>query len=347
MASPRIVFTMHASSRLDELWGAAAREKARQLGFEVVVNPGQPPFDSAYWAAFFEGADAILASWGAPRLDEQVLAKCPRLQFVGYAAGSVAGLVTPHLFERGVRVSTANREMARSVARWTLMMTMAGLRGLLHYAQIGAARPLEAKNQGRIRNPHECAIGIWGFGDVARAYIELLKAVLQPREILVADEYMSEEMARQTGVAKVSFGEIFSRSDAIALLQSLTPESRGAVGAEQLRAIRDDAVLINAGRAHLVQEDALYAELARNRFTGIFDVYHTEPLPPDNPLRAMPNVILTPHCAGSETRSLYVPLMLEEYDRLRRGQPLEYEVSLERALAMTSLKPKGAHTVAV
>ena len=94
-------------------------------------------------------------------------------------------------------------------------------------------------------------------------------------------------------------------------------------------------MLINAGRADLVQYDALVEELARGRFTAILDVHHTEPVPQDSPFRKMPNVILTPHVAGRGRYDMYVPCVLDEFERFFAGEPLLHEIAADRAGSMT------------
>ena len=332
--SPHIVFTHQADVRNKTLWSDRARSVAEELGFEVRLNPLAPPLSEEQWAEFFADADAIITTWGAPRLDNAVLARNTRLRFVGHAAGSVAKIASPDLFERGVRLSTANREMARSVANYCLMMTLVGLRDLLAYARFGGARELRRDARMRVRDPRDCVVGVYGYGDVARWFIQRLRP-FEPAEILVSDDYLTEEMAREAGVRKVELEEVFARSDVIQLLQSWTQESEGRIGRELFSRIRDGAVLVNAGRAAVTQEAALIEALREQRFTAILDVFHREPLPEDSPLRDMPNVILTPHNAGCEGHGRYVGLMLQEFDRLLKGEPLQYEVTYERAMRMT------------
>ena len=332
--SPDIVFTAIEGLRREQLWNEDAQRAARDLGFDIRLNPHPAPLSDDQWADLFEGAEAIITTWGAPRLDNGSLAKNDTLRFVGHAAGSVAGIVSPELFARGVRVCTANQFMARSVARWCVMMTMIGLPGLIHCAQFGAAGSLGVKNKVAIRDPRDCVIGVWGYGDVAKSYIEMIR-ILEPAEIIVCDDYLTEEMARQAGVRKAPLDEVFERADVIQLLQSLTGRSSGKVGRKQLAAIKDGAILVNAGRAGVTQYDALVEAMEQGRFLGIFDVHHKEPLPEDSPFRNMRNCILTPHIAGREGRGRYVRLMLEEFARFLRGDDLQYEVTFERAMRMT------------
>ena len=59
--------------------------------------------------------------------------------------------------------------------------------------------------------------------------------------------------------------------------------------------MKDGACLVNTARAEIVERDALYAELGSGRIRGAFDVFHKEPLPPQDPIRSLPNVLLSPH----------------------------------------------------
>ena len=164
--------------------------------------------------------------------------------------------------------------------------------------------------------------------------IELLKP-LMPKEILVSSDYLSDDVADGLQIRKVSQKNLFSSSDVIHCLESLTVRTFEVIGAKELGLIQDGAVLINAGRAHLINEAALINELAKGRFTAILDVFHKEPLPHNSPILNMPNVILSPHCAGLGNRDLYVPCVLEEFQRHFKGQSLQHGVSLTRAKNMT------------
>lgn len=318
----------------ERLWGPVARQKAAQLGFDVRVNPATGDLSTEDWARALEGVEALITTWGAPRLTADVLARNTTLRIVGHAAGSVAGLVSPALHERGIPVVTANPVMARTVAEWCLMITQLTWHRFPDYAGGGRCGPLHWDRRDLVRGIHEATIAIWGYGTIGERLVRLLHP-LEPREILVHSSHLAPEEAAAAGVALVDFDELFARGDVIHLLAGLTRGNLGRVGAAQLRAIRDGAVLVNAGRAELVDHDALLAELRRDRFTAAFDVHHEEPLPLDSPFNALPNVILTPHCAFRGEEPLYVPHVLEEFDRFRRGEPLRSRVSSERAARMT------------
>ena len=332
---PNILFIAHPGHLQDWFFRGRSKDRAEELGFEVRLNHRTSPLKDEEWADLLVGVDALLTTWGSPRLDDVVLSRNSTLRIVGHVGGSVAGIVSPELYERGVRVCTANSLMARTVAEWGLMMTLVGLRRLLGYARFRAADPgpLWEERQTSLP-PSDAVIGIWGYGDVARRLIQLLRP-LEPREIIVSDDFLTADTASAEGIRKVELDEIFARADVIHCLTSLNPANKGRVGAVQLAAIKDGAALLNCGRAALIQEDALIAELRRNRFTAIMDVYESEPLAGDHPFREMTNVMLTPHNAGCGRDETYLAAMLDEFDRFFRGEPLKMEVPQERAVVMT------------
>jgi phosphoglycerate dehydrogenase-like enzyme len=329
-----VFFTLGPGPLVDEFWGQAAQRRAAELGFSVTLNPRSGPQPAEYWAEAFEPVDALITTWGAPRLDEQVLARNDTLKIVGHAAGSVAGIVSPALYERGVRVVNANAIMAQTVAEWCLMTTLVGWNRLLGYAGLGTAKAMDWQDRSLVRGMQDATIAIWGYGQISSHLIELLKP-LGPREILVHSGHLTPQQAAEIGITLVEFDDLFARGDVIHLLGALTDRNVGKVGAAQLGTIREGAVLINAGRAALVEESALMEELRKDRFTAYLDVFYREPLAEDSPLRSLPNVVLSPHAAGKGREPMYVPHVLEEFDRFFRGEALVSEVAPDRAAMMT------------
>jgi len=334
IASPSIFFMAPPGDLQDWFWRGPSRQRAAELGYEIRLNSQPGEITSEQWAELLVGVEALLTTWGSPRIDEALLGRNSTLKIVGHVGGSVAGIASPALYDRGIRLCTANRLMARSVAEWSLMMTLVGLRGLLDYSQFGTSSNVAWERRKTNLVPADAAVGIWGYGDVAKWLIELLRP-FELKGLMVSDEHLTANQAAAAGIRKVALDDLFGQADVVHCLTSLTAANKGAVGAPQLAAIRDQAVLINCGRAALVQEEDLIAELAKNRFTAIMDVFETEPLADDHPYRSMPNVILTPHNAGYGRDAHYLGAMLEEFDRFFRGEPLLMEVELDRALGMT------------
>ncbi|MDW8444571.1 MAG: NAD(P)-dependent oxidoreductase [Acetobacteraceae bacterium] len=124
------------------------------------------------------------------------------------------------------------------------------------------------------------------------------------------------------------FGDLpalWSRADIVALTCALTPETAGLVGEAALRSLRPGTGLVNLARGRVVDEPALLDALRSGRLGwAALDVFAEEPLPPEHPLWLMPNVLITPHCAGEFLgyEEGVIDLLLENLGRLRRGERL-------------------------
>lgn len=336
--SPKILFAVPADfEHLDELWSSYARKRAEALKLKVSFIEDKGSIDDLRWAELLKGVEGLITSWPSPNLNKVVLSKNNSLKIMGHAGGSVSNKVSDELYRRGVKVTTANYAMASSVAEWCLTMTLAGRRNFLAYTQFGNKTQMRWANQSRCTGLQTATVGIWGFGAVSEHLVKYL-IPLNPKKILVHSGHLAEKQANDMNMTKVGFDELFEKSDVIHLLAGLTESNKGRVGQKQLALIKDGAVLINVGRAGLVQEKSLLEELKKQRFTGIFDVYHEEPLADDNLLRQLPNVILTPHNGGRPSWTMLVATVLEEFDRFFRGKPLRYEISRQRATTMTMNK---------
>ncbi len=135
---------------------------------------------------------------------------------------------------------------------------------------------------------------IVGSGSIGTA----LRARLTPFEVeflLVARSARPEQGVH--GVDELP--RLLPRADVVVLLVPLTEQTRGLVDERFLAAMRDGALLVNAARGPVARTDALVAELATGRISAALDVTDPEPLPADHPLWEMPNVLITPHVAGS------------------------------------------------
>ncbi len=335
--APKIYFMNQNQTTLEWFFRGPSVAKAEELGWEINVNDTGEARTPEQWAEIVADADAIMTTWGSPKLDETILASNDSLQIVAHVGGSVAPYVSDVLFERGVRVCTANPLMARTVAEHCIMLMLMGLRRA--HAKIKLGTRSEDMVWGRdweVRVPQDCRIGIWGFGDTARWVLEMLRP-FEPMEVLVVSEHLSEDDAAEKGMRKVEFDELFEQADVVFTLAGMTVANTGRVGAKQLAALKDGSVLINVGRAPLIQPDALIEELRKGRWTGIFDVFEKEPMPEDHPFNNMDNVILSPHYAGTGRDAHYMEAMLEEIDRFFKGEELQYEIRQSRAAQMTDM----------
>ncbi|MBI2216145.1 MAG: D-2-hydroxyacid dehydrogenase [Candidatus Rokubacteria bacterium] len=132
-------------------------------------------------------------------------------------------------------------------------------------------------------------------------------------------------------VRVASLHRVLGMADFVVLTVPLTAETRGTIGDRALAAMRPTAWLVNIARGPVVDERALVAALEARRIGGaILDVFDEEPLPPDHPLWALPNVVITPHVAGPSTPEELTPIFNENLARWLAGRPLHHVVDRGR-----------------
>lgn len=313
------LFDDAALARLDQL--------ADVIPGVVLDDPDRPE-----QAAALRQAEVLLACWGCPQLDEPLLAAAPRLRAMVYAAGSVKGLVTDACWQRGIQVSSGAAANALPVAEYTVAAILFSNKGILairdQYRRIRGANDWRGglRDLGNYRR----TVGIVGASLIGRRVIELLRPY--DLQVLVHDPFLDEQEAAQLGVRSVGLEELCATSDVVSLHVPQLPATRGMLGKELLALMRDGATLVNTARGLLVDTDALTAELVSGRLHAVID--HIEPETPaaHSPLYDLPNLLLTPHIAGSFGNELYRlgDFALDELARYAAGLPFAQAVNPER-----------------
>ena len=146
-------------------------------------------------------------------------------------------------------------------------------------------------------------VGIIGFGRIGRKVAQRLKGF--EVELNAFDPYVSPRTFEEHGVEKVNLDTLLRNSAIVTIHVALTEETRHMIGEKELKKMREDAILINVSRGGIVDEEALCKALIEGWICGAgLDVLEREPLPKDNPLTSLHNVIMTPHMAWYSTSSL-------------------------------------------
>ncbi|MCX5228123.1 hydroxyacid dehydrogenase [Streptomyces sp. NPDC006553] len=271
-------------------------------------------------------AEILLTCWGATPLTADVLDRAPRLRAVVHAAGSVKHHITEACWDRGLRVTSAAAANALPVAEYTLAAILfAGKRVLgsaQRYAELRAdhAWLTESATWGNYRR----TVGIVGASRIGRRVIDLLRPF--DIEILLYDPYVD---VPPPGVELVTdLDALCARSTVVSVHAPQLPSTTHMIGAPQLAAMRDGTTLINTSRGSLIDERALLPHLTSGRLHATLDVTDPELPPPDSPLYTLPNVLLTPHVAGSLGNELHrmTDQALDEVGRYVRGEPFAEEV---------------------
>lgn len=282
------------------LYGPRQQEELRSLlrvDHELVVDDFL-----AVPAEVLERTEVLLSGWNPPPISEEVLDRMPNLHFVAHAGGGVPGL---ELFERrGVTVVSQAAANATPTAEYAVAMIL--------LANISAFRAQRLYRQERSyidRERHfldsgnyESRVGILGAGNVGRKVISLLRSY--DLDLMVFDPGVSAEQIGELGARKVDLLELLATSDVVSVHAPDTPRTRHMIGAAELSLLKDGVTLVNSARGRIIDQDALVAELSTGRIDAVLDVTEPEVLAPDHPLHELPNVVLTPHIAGSMGREL-------------------------------------------
>lgn len=274
-------------------------------------------------------ADIAITSWGCLTMTEELLAAAPNLKVIVHAAGTVKGIVTPAVWARGIRVSSANGPLGVGVAETALGLTIASLKNM--WALTSSTRT-GSWNAGRekVRELYDVTVGVIGAGQAGRQYIRLLRQFHV--NILVYDPVLSAEQVAELGANKAELEIVLAASDVVSIHAPLLPATHKMINRERLAIMKDDAILINTARGAIVDEQALVEELRKGWLFACLDVTDPEPPAEDHPLRGLPNCVLTPHIAGAVNNGVkrLGQFAVDELKRLAAGQPLQGEVREEQ-----------------
>jgi len=263
------------------------------LGWVQAMGGLPEPMTADVWTGDEELPDSageveiVVIPFGVPGSRLAVLGKLPKLRLVQLMSAG-AERVIPQV-PAGVTLCNARGAHDPAVAEWIMAVILAQLRSLPGYAaaqRAGTWAPAPAEPLAG-----QTAL-IVGYGSIGEA----VERLLVPFGVRV------ERVARhpRPGVSGPGdLPDLLPRADIVILLVPVTPDTTGLAGARFLGAMRDHALLVNAARGAIVDTGALLAELTAGRLRAALDVTDPEPLPPGHPLWTAPNLLLTPHVAGS------------------------------------------------
>ncbi|WP_406862587.1 hydroxyacid dehydrogenase [Streptomyces sp. HUAS MG47] len=268
-------------------------------------------------------AEVLLTCWGVPPLTAGVLDRAPRLRAVVHAAGSVKHHVTDACWDRGLAVTSAAAANALPVAEYTLAAILLAGKRALHtahrYAQVRGPQDWLAESAGW--GNYRRTVGLVGASRIGRRVIKLLRPF--DFEVLLHDPYVTPGEAAALGVEATGLDELCARSSVVSVHAPQLPATHRMIDARRLALIPDGGTLINTSRGSLVDEEALLPHLTSGRLHAVLDVTDPDVPPPGSPLYELPNVLLTPHIAGSLGNELHrmADRALDEVARYGRGEP--------------------------
>jgi phosphogluconate 2-dehydrogenase len=269
----------------------------------TVANPREPAQKAAFEAALADAEGLIGSSFP---IDESVLARAPRLQVVSTISVGVDNYELSALRRRNVMLCHTPGVLTETTADTVFALVMATSRRIVELATL-------VRSGGWTRNigeelfgwdVHGKTLGLLGFGRIGQAVAR--RAALGFGMPVLYHSRRAVEVDGLAGLAvHTPLDQLLAQAHIVAAVLPLTDETRGLMGAREFAAMQPGAIFVNAARGAIVQEDALLGALDSGhlRAAGL-DVFATEPLPLDSPLRLHPRVTCLPHIGSAthETR---------------------------------------------
>lgn len=310
-------------------------DERREIGELVdVIAPLQTAASVAANPAVLADVDVILSGWGMAVLDETLLAAAPRLKAVFYGAGSIRYFTTDAMWDRGIVVTSAYAANAVPVAEFTVAAMVMSLKRVWFHAQaVREARTFAVRSP--VPGAYGSVVGLIGLGTIGRMVAQRLQAY--DMQVLAYDPYFAPADAAQLGVELCGLDELFARAHVVSLHAPWLPETVGMITGAHLASMQPNATFINTARGAIVREDEMIAVLAqRPDLYALLDVTYPEPPAPESPLYSFPNVVLTPHIAGSLDSECQRMgrAMVKELARFLKGEPLLWAVNRAQAQLM-------------
>jgi phosphoglycerate dehydrogenase-like enzyme len=258
--------------------------------------------------------------------DAEIWAAAEGLEWVQFRSAGVGRKLLPGMAASEVTVTNGAGVYAVPMAEHALALMLALSRGLQHCARAAGDDPWHQAREavrGSVRELTGATLGILGYGGIGRETARRAQG-LGMRVLAVRRNPQPDRHAEEVwGPDRLD--DMLRESDYLLVSCALTDETRGMIGAPQLKLMKPDACIVNVARGPVIDQQALVQALRNGRVGAAgLDVTDPEPLPADSPLWDMENVIITPHMSGSspQTGSRLWDLVVENVRRYAAGEPL-------------------------
>ncbi len=254
------------------------------------------------------------------RITERVLAHAPRLRVVARHGVGLDNVDVEACTRRGVWVVYTPLANAESVAEHAVGLMLAVAKGIVLSDRAMRAGEFDSARRVVGQELYGKTLGVVGFGRIGQRMAGICRAAFA-MSVVFSDVLPHADAAARVQAEQLPLDQLLGRSDVISLHLPLTPESRHLINEATLARMKPGVILINTSRGGVVDEQALIRALQEGRLSAGLDVYEEEPLPQDNPLPRLPNVVLTPHGAAHTEQALRaMAMVVEDVCRVLKGE---------------------------
>ena len=330
----KAIVTLPKNQMFDTFFPKENIELAESLG-EIIWNDADTPMSVEEIKKNIADCDVYITCWGSQRLDKEILDCAPNIKLLTHMAGTVVPVVSDELWDRGIRVIAGNDYFAESVAEGTIGYMLASLRRMKHYSNKltdeGLWKEGDFYNESLIYKK----VGLISYGAIAKHLVKKLQPFNV--ELLVYDIYdIPVEDQEKYNFRQATMEEIFSTCDIVSVHTPLNEHTFHLINDYHFSMMKKGSLLVNTSRGAVLDQDALTNHLSEGHFSAALDVFETEPLPKDDPLRGLPNVFLMPHMGGPtiDIRAVLTKhLLIESQKFIDEGVDLLAKDEITRARA--------------
>ena len=268
-------------------------------GLAPVYTAAYPEHDALIAAVREHRPVALLHRQGL--IDGEVMdAAAPHLRVVARHGAGIDGIDVPAAEARGITVARAAGANSRAVAEHSMALLLALLKDLPAVSE-GMREGRWEKAMRITRDAEGLALGIVGYGAIGSKVARFADAF--GVRVMAYDPYLPGDGLPGPGERVADLPSLLARCEALSLHCPLSAETRGMIGAAEFAAMPKGSLLVNAARGGIVDEAALLAAIEAGQIAAAgIDVFATEPLPVDSPLRRHQRVLTSPHLAASSVR---------------------------------------------
>ena len=274
--------------------GTSAERALRALG-DVTICAERGADQEAELIRRIRDADVVLNIRGYTKFSAAVIRECERLRLISIWGTGTDNIDFASTRARGITVTNTPGVNANAVAEHTIALMLAVARRI---PSMDAGVRAGEWPRGLLVQLESKTLGIVGLGAIGSRVATLASAF--GMTVLASTLGADDGRAASIGARHVSLDTLLAESDFVSLHWRLSDKTTRHFDRARLSLMKPSAFLINTSRAGLVDRDALFEALRESRIAGAgLDVFHEEPVRGDDPLLKLPNVVLTPHNAGS------------------------------------------------
>ncbi|MEM7251989.1 MAG: D-2-hydroxyacid dehydrogenase [Pseudomonadota bacterium] len=311
------VMVVHGAATMDDVPGLEAYQAWLEIRFAT---------DESTLGEALVGAE-ILLEWNFAADDlQRVWSSVDSLRWIHWSGAGVDAALFPGLVESDIRLTNARGIFDRAMGEYVLGLILAFAKRFPETWSLQSERQWRHRLTERIDGR---VVTVVGMGGIARSIARLVKAVGM-RVYGVGRRERGQDLDFDRTLSVNNLNQVLGETDYLVLVLPATAETQGLIGADELRALKSSARVINVGRGNSLDEAALIAALGEQHIAGAaLDVFHEEPLPSEHVFWSLDNVIVSPHMSGDFYG--YAPAVAEAFFdnliRYRAGEPLLNEIN--------------------